>query len=783
MKKLLFLGALAAMLLGTASCSDDMEPALSSDGTVSFKVELPGNFESRTISDGKTATKLEVACYNANGEILADLQPTVKTDFVNREATVTYKLVKGQEYNFAFFAHADGAPYTFTPGTNMTECKFDVKNYTGVCNDETRDAFYAVLKNYSVTTAETTVTLYRPFAQLNFGADDLAAAEAAGITPSQSMVTISKAATTFGLFSGEATGEAAVEYTLANLPSDPPTLTVENKPYAWMEMCYFLVPSNEANVNVEMTVKTNGDNVVVPVANVPVKKNHRTNIVGSLFTQDANFRIIIDQNFDNYDYDIVNGELMLKAGMTTDEINKLIASGFGSFALAEDLDIDAPIVVPAGKTATLNLNGHNIINTQDIWAGANWSLISVHGGNLTINGNGDVIAKADDCYAIDVRDGGNLTINGGNYNGNITAVYVIEGHATINGGSFTIQQLSDYNDYRYMLNLYDANGRNGTASIEVNGGKYYQFDPGNNLAEGPNTNFLGEGYEAVQDGDWYKVQQIPALSDPDAIAAAAAIPGKYVNVAPGIEVTINLNNVAEGVTINGNGAKLILNQSNNKVNSKNVTIKNFTIDNTQSGTSSITVYSGGFLVKDCVFEPSAGHEFGVYMPNLNEEGIYNFDGVVFDAPRDFRLIGVECKGTVNISNSMLKSTGYPISSMNQDGDCDINLRNTKLIGWTSFNSNKTNGATHTYNFDNCYFGKLQYGYFRPYGGSGTNVVNLNNCTFSNNYDGINPKTGVTVNISNSKYEDGVDLTESIVATSGANGKVYLDGTLIFDSSN
>ena len=102
---------------------------------------------------------------------------------------------------------------------------------------------------------------------------------------------------------------------------------------------------------------------------------------------------------------------------------------------------------------------------------------------------------------------------------------------------------------------------------------------------------------------------------------------------------------------------------------------------------------------------------------------------------------------------------------------------------STFNSNKTNGATHTYNFDNCYFGKLQYGYFRPYGGSGTNVVNLNNCTFSNNYDGINPKTGVTVNISNSKYEDGVDLTESIVATSGANGKVYLDGTLIFDSSN
>ena len=611
MKKLLFLGAMAAMLLGTASCSNDMEPAMSSDGTVSFKVELPGNFESRTISDGKTATKLEVACYNANGEILADLQPTVKTDFENRVATVTYKLVKGQEYNFAFFAHADGAPYTFTPGENMEACKFDVKNYTGACNDEKRDAFYAVLKNYSVTTAETTVTLHRPFAQLNFGADDLAAAEDAGIIPSQSKVTISKAATTFGLFTETATGEAAVEYTLADLPSEPAILRVEDKDYAWMEMCYFLVPGDQVNVDVEMTVTTKDKNnvaradVTVPVASVPVKKNHRTNIVGSLFTQDANFRIIIDQNFDNYDYDIVNGQLMLKAGMTVDEINKLIASGFGSFALAENLDIDAPIVVPAGKTATLNLNGHNIINTEDLWDDVNlpkkWSLISVQGGNLTINGNGQVAAKANDGYAIDVRDGGNLTINGGDYNGNITAVYVFEGHATINDGSFTIQQLANTADdkYRFTLNLYDANRRNGTASITVNGGKFYQFDPENNQAEGPNTNFLGAGYESVQDGEWYKVQPITPVevSTETELLAALTATGKK-NIAVKLMNDMELHYGArtaygdantQNIIIDGNGHTLNLRGTDSDWSSlgaagdASFTLKNATVYKTEPG--------------------------------------------------------------------------------------------------------------------------------------------------------------------------------------------------------
>ena len=69
MKKFLFLGALAALLLGTASCSNDMEPQLS-DGTVQFKVELPGAIDSRAISDGTTAIKLDVACYDAEGNVL-----------------------------------------------------------------------------------------------------------------------------------------------------------------------------------------------------------------------------------------------------------------------------------------------------------------------------------------------------------------------------------------------------------------------------------------------------------------------------------------------------------------------------------------------------------------------------------------------------------------------------------------------------------------------------------------------------------------------------------------
>ena len=54
MKKILFFGMMAALLLGTASCSSDMEPSMGDD-MVRFTIELPGNIDSRAISvEGKT---------------------------------------------------------------------------------------------------------------------------------------------------------------------------------------------------------------------------------------------------------------------------------------------------------------------------------------------------------------------------------------------------------------------------------------------------------------------------------------------------------------------------------------------------------------------------------------------------------------------------------------------------------------------------------------------------------------------------------------------------------
>ena len=565
MKKILFLGAMAAMLLGTASCSSDMEPTMGGEVPVSFAIDLGDGVDSRTISDGLKANQLKFAVFE-NGTEITGLAQTVAV--ANKQATINTKLVKGHTYKFVFWAQNSACTAYNT--TNMSAITV---NYAANCNDETRDAFYK-MDSFTVTEAfEKTEVLTRPFAQINFLADD--AAGVVGVDAYKSKVTVTGVPTTLNTLDGSVSGTTDVTFDYATIVNE--TLAGYES-YKYVAMNYILAATDkEMKDAVVLTVNDGTQDVnTVTVANCPVQRNYRTNIFGSLFTVDGKFNIIIDP----------------------------------------------------------------IYNTPD-----------------------------------------------------------------------------------------------------------------NNLF-------------------------VPYLNDADAIAEAIMTPGAVVNVAPGMELNLDFRTIAEGVTINGNGSKLILNQTTNKVNSKGITINGFTIDNTESGDASIVVNASGFSLKDCVFEPSAAHTFGVYLKNMSEDGVYNFDGLVYDATADRRLIVPECKGTVNISNSILKSIVYPISTLNIVSDCDINVSNTQLIGWTSFNT----GSNHVYNFDNCYFGKLNYGYFRPYGGNGTNEINLNNCTFSDDYDGVNPMLGAIVKINNSAFESGTALTrDNIVDAESANGKVYIDGTLVYDS--
>ena len=179
----------------------------------------------------------------------------------------------------------------------------------------------------------------------------------------------------------------------------------------------------------------------------------------------------------------------------------------GTIKLDANITLDEQVIV--NKTLTLDLGGYAINNTSDIWNDSEgvktWSLISVQeGGNLTIK-NGSLLAKENDCYALDVRDGASLTIEDGNYVGNVTVVYVHTGNAVINGGNFKLLQLdNNFGDHRHLINCLDANWQNGTASITVKGGTFENYDPSNN--QSLEHNFVEDGYtvtKSTQNGNTY----------------------------------------------------------------------------------------------------------------------------------------------------------------------------------------------------------------------------------------------------------------------------------------
>lgn len=170
--------------------------------------------------------------------------------------------------------------------------------------------------------------------------------------------------------------------------------------------------------------------------------------------------------------------------------------------LEGDILVEAPIVVT--REVVLDMNGKTLSNEVDIWdEGANaWAIISVReGGVLTVEGNGKIQTKENDCYAIDVMDGGHLVVNDGEFVGNISAVYVYEGSSQINGGTYSIQQKSEVQGKpnEFVLNLEDVHREAGTASIVVTGGIFVEFNPQNCKAEGDNTNFVKDGYVSTLD--------------------------------------------------------------------------------------------------------------------------------------------------------------------------------------------------------------------------------------------------------------------------------------------
>lgn len=642
---------IAAAALLVTSCNDEMDNGLKTgdEGTVTFTAQLPSEMGTRAFADGLTAKHLQYAVYEAGQStplpVFGDETTVVgEAEMNNLKQTVSLKLTTGKTYDVIFWADATtDSPYTFNPASQEVSVDYSKVNN----NSDNCDAFF---KKETITVSgnqSVDVKLTRPFAQVNIGTDDFDAAKASGLEVTQTEV-VAKAFATLNLATGEVSDEADRTFTMKAIPTSSDGEFPVAGGYKYLSMDYLLVGADKATVDVAFNY---GGPQSRTFTNVPVQRNYRTNIYGSLLTNTTDFNVVIEPAFATTNYN-------LGALYTASQIG-------GAVTLSDNVDFDRTIAVQPGKTMSVNLNGKTVKNTTDLWENPSvpnsWSLFSVRGtdSKLTLSGDGDVIAKANDCYAVDVQGGGHLVIEDGHYNGNIHAVYVEEGTAEIKGGTFEVQQKypdADKAD-EFVLNCYDANRKNGTAKIIVTGGTFIGFNPGDCKAEGNGTNFVAPGHASIPNGTAADGRTIWKVVPAVEATTGAELEGSFKR---GSVTTIGTNISATETIVCKTKSNLVLkNGSALKVeptrNAQNYTLGAY-------GGSNLSISGNGSIIAPVLINPNptTSQASAIEVGSASKSGTVNiYDNVTFEGNSGaagsyaLRLIN----GTANIYGGHFKTAG------------------------------------------------------------------------------------------------------------------------------
>ena len=413
MKKiLLFASALAGLFL--AGCQrENLEPEQAGQ-QVTFTIEAPAAMQTKAIADGLNVDELIYEVWitdTGNQENLtsgATRLYQATTDMVQdggrMKANITLDLVNDQNFTVLFWAQKKGINvYNTANLTGVTYTNTAAEAYSA--NDNRLDAFYAKAYVVDCQTATPTVVLRRPFAQVNLCTlNNKDAAQVNGnynISLVSSKMRLDAVPTVFNVATSEATNYVAMEFAANTVPSgEDKMITVNGKEYFYAGMNYVFAGANIL-LTYDIQTKLNGTvdaNVNNTIQNVPLKENHRTNIVGNLLTSKTDFEIIVDADFNIPDELVGEGTVLAK---TSDDLvnalkrneEHLVIDLVGTQTKAmTPVEFVVPITAwktlafggDKTKTITINANGNKIIFDQK---SNDWNHVSLNNDAavLTIN--------------------------------------------------------------------------------------------------------------------------------------------------------------------------------------------------------------------------------------------------------------------------------------------------------------------------------------------------------------------------------------------------------------
>lgn len=325
MKKTLFFALCCAFAL--ASCQKEQQavsiPNAGEEAMATYTVALTPATKATIDNDGVAANvnRCVLEVYS-NNKVYRHVETLV--DPATLTATFQLPLVISQKYDFLFWADCatlDASLQTFTDLYYDTQSLKAVKildETTG--NLDAKDAFYAYDHDveFTGTAAVKEYTLTRPFAQVNIVTNDLKEIKnsvnqtlsADELWPAKISVDYStQFPTQFNVYDGTCselktiTRKAEAVYGCATAAAN----NTLNMDYLFVKESTNVSDATEHDVfNITKAVITLKNNTTITILeneqNIPIKRNYRTNIIGSFLTDPQDFKVTVNPLWYEPDY-------------------------------------------------------------------------------------------------------------------------------------------------------------------------------------------------------------------------------------------------------------------------------------------------------------------------------------------------------------------------------------------------------------------------------------------------------------------------------------------------
>lgn len=484
MKKLISIAASMALVILAASCHrENLEPV--GGKYVTYRVSVPETMATKAIDE----LTLHYEVYRTEGEKVSvtssDTPLYHRTKAVNPDGSVTLdvEILNEQNFTILFWAQAEGNN-AFNCET-LTNVSINKDKLMSNSDYEVFAGMDYIVKGVSVNSGD--VDLKHPVAKLTIAttAESLAFDKKNVELQESSMTVKGLLSTAYNVAEGPVatTQDNTFEYEQAAVPdADFKVGTTDYKSVA-VNYVAFADAKNSTLVVVSYRIVTSEGNFIKTIKDVPVRANYRTNIIGNLITEGADYDVTLDPDWAGAEQKIV-----VDAQSLQDQINSIPDGGSAEIILGGNIDLNdnlstksdtdpIPLIVPANKSVLLNLNGFEL--SQSAVQTKGHSMIENKGNLKVVNGTLKYADRAELTSDVNyvsntIQNSGTLTFEKGVAVINDSNMSVADygyphaidnsGKLVINGGEFTNN--ADYSSLRIWCTTDDD------TEVEINGGTF-----------------------------------------------------------------------------------------------------------------------------------------------------------------------------------------------------------------------------------------------------------------------------------------------------------------------